>query len=205
MPNYQAVLFDFDGVLADTEPVHFACWAEVLKPLGVDLDWKTYRLRCVGVTDRALIEYLSNRSSPPLQFERLWQQFPRKQELFRRRLLADPPIPAQVVEFIRSLQDYKLAVVSSSAGSEIRPVLQRAGIANCFGAVVCAEDVSRHKPAPDAFLVAANRLGVEHALVVEDSAPGLEAAKAAGFDVVMIPEARRMPELVRAKLAGNSG
>lgn len=204
MQRYQALLFDFDGVLADTEPVHFACWSEALKPLGVDLNWETYRQHCVGVTDRALIEYLCHRSNPPLQFDRLWQEFPHKQELFRQRMLADPPISAQVIEFIRSLQDYKLAVVSSSARSEIQPVLERAGIALCFGAIVCAEDVSRHKPAPDAFLVAAQRLGVEHALVAEDSDAGLEAAKAAGFDVVEIREASRMPELVRARLAGNS-
>jgi HAD superfamily hydrolase (TIGR01509 family) len=204
MRTYQAVLFDFDGVLADTEQVHFACWAEALRPVGVELDWETYQEHYIGVTDRVLIEYLCSQTDPPLHFDRLWRQFPHKQQLFRQRMLVEPPISAQVIDFIKSLQEYKLAVVTSSARSEIEPALQRAGIAGCFGAIVCAEDVRRHKPAPDAFLLAAKRLGVERVLVVEDSAPGLEGGTAAGFDVVEIREARRMPEVVRAKLAGNS-
>ena len=168
------------------------------------MDWETYQEHCIGVTDRALIEYLCSRTDPPLHFDRLWRQFPHKQQLFRQRMLVEPPISAQVIEFIKSLQEYKLAVVTSSARSEIEPALERAGIAKYFGAIVCAEDVGRHKPAPDAFLLAAKRLGVERVLVVEDSAPGLEEGRAAGFDVVEIKEARRMPEVVRAKLAGNS-
>jgi HAD superfamily hydrolase (TIGR01509 family) len=204
MLRYQAVIFDFDGVLADTEPVHFACWAEALRPVGVELDWETYQKHCIGVTDRALVEHLCNRTSQPLEFDRLWRQFPHKRELFRQRMLADPPISAEVIEFIRSLQEYKLAVVTSSARSEIEPALQRAGIAACFDALICAEDVRRHKPAPDAFLLAAERLGVQRALVAEDSAPGLEGARAAGFDVVEISEPGRMPEVVRAKLAANT-
>jgi HAD superfamily hydrolase (TIGR01509 family) len=133
-------------------------------------------------------------------FEALWAQYPRKRELFMQRVIACPPIEPEVVSFIKSLSPYHLAVVSSSKRSEVYPVLERAGIAQCFGAVVCAEDVERHKPSPEPYLLAARRLAVERALVVEDSRAGLEAGRAAGFEVVAVQEARRMPEVVRSRL-----
>ncbi len=64
MQRYQAILFDFDGVLADTEPIHFVCWAQVLRPLGIDLDWDTFRRHGVGLTDLALLEFLARQAVP---------------------------------------------------------------------------------------------------------------------------------------------
>ena len=91
-------------------------------------------------------------------------------------------------------------MVSSSSRVELEPLLVRGGIRDCFQALVFGEDVEHHKPAPDAYLLAARLLGVENALVVEDSDAGLESARRAGFDAVRIPEAARTVELVRAAL-----
>jgi beta-phosphoglucomutase len=199
MPRYQAVLFDFDGVLLDSEPVHFACWREVLAPLGVPLDWQTYRDHCIGVADLAMLDFLRKQVNPPVPLERLWDEYPRKKELFRKRMVSEPSILPETRELIRELNGYRLAVVSSSGRSEVEPILIAAGIRPAFGAVVCGEDVKHYKPDPEPYLLAARLLGVTSALVVEDSGPGVESGRAAGFDVIEVEGPARVPELIRAK------
>ncbi len=200
MSRFEAILFDFDGVLADTEPVHHLCWAQALAPHGIDLDWETYRDHCVGRPDRELVALVAARAGFEDRIDRLWAEYPRKQELFRQRMLAGPPISAEVIELLNSLGAYRLAIVSSTSRAELEAALIRAGIRDRFAALVSAEDVERHKPAPDPYALAAERLNVRCALVVEDSQAGLASGRAAGFEVLLIPEARRLPELLRARL-----
>ncbi len=71
MAAYQAIFFDFDGVLVDSEPLHFAAWRETLSPWGVGLDWETYLARCRGISDRTLLEVLSTLRDPPLDLNLL--------------------------------------------------------------------------------------------------------------------------------------
>ena len=200
MRAFDAILFDFDGVLADTEPLHWASWAEALAPHGISLDWETYRAHCIGLADQDLVAFVAARLATPDSLDRLWAEYPLKQELFRRRMLEQPPISAEVTELLESLAGYKLAIVSSSSRSELEPVLERAGLLDRFSTLVCREDVARHKPAPDPYLVAARRLSAERPLVVEDSEAGLESGRAAGFEVLHIPDCKEMPGLLRARL-----
>ena len=198
--HLEAILFDFDGVLADTEPLHHACWAQVLAPHGIELDWAAYRQYCVGLSDQDLVSLVAARAGRAAEAPKLWAEYPRKRDLFRRRVLEQPPISREAVELLASLDGYKLGLVSSSSRSEVEPVLRRAGIFQCFQTLICAEDVTRFKPEPEPYLLAARRLGVTRALVVEDSEAGLASGRAAGFEVLHIPEAARMPELVRKRL-----
>src|SRR5581483_6383312 len=71
MKRYDAILFDFDGVLIDSEPLHFACWAEVLAPLGVRLEWEFYSRHCIGIDDREMLRMMATRSDPPRAWEEL--------------------------------------------------------------------------------------------------------------------------------------
>src|SRR5689334_6511255 len=120
MGPFDALLFDFDGVLADTEPVHWACWAEVLKPLGVILTWEFYRDYCIGIDDRDMLKMMAAAAVPPKNWEDLWAEYPKKKELFRARTLAHPPFDAALDPFLARLRpDLKLAVVSSSSRTEI--------------------------------------------------------------------------------------
>jgi beta-phosphoglucomutase len=199
--RYEAILFDFDGVLMDSEPVHYACWMEALAPLGVHLDWDTYAARCIGASEPATMELFAALSDPPLELAAVQARYPIKKELFRARMAVEPPFAPGVREFVARLAGrYKLAVVTSSARQEIEPLIEGGGIRPHFGAVVCAEDVSRHKPAPDPYLLAARLLDARSALVAEDSDAGMESARAAGFDAVRIPAAALTVELVRQAL-----
>jgi HAD superfamily hydrolase (TIGR01509 family) len=199
--RYEAVLFDFDGVLADTEPIHRQCWAEVLVPFGIDLDWETYTRRCIGVSDRDMLAFLCTLADPPLDVERLWREYPRKKELFRERTRAESPVPVLTRELVRELEpEYKLAVVSSSGRQEIEPLLESAGIRDCFGALICGDDVTRFKPDAQPYVLAGQRLGIERALVVEDSDAGCTSGRAAGFEVLRVPSAGETVRLVRERL-----
>jgi HAD superfamily hydrolase (TIGR01509 family) len=200
--DFEAILFDFDGVLLDSEPVHCDCWREVLAPLGVRVTWEIYAAHCLGASDRDMMQVFARLCDPPVEPAMLWEQYARKQQVFRERMAVDPPFVPGLAEFFRELaQSYKLGVVSSSAQAEIEPLLEAAGIRRYLGTMVCGEDVERHKPAPDPYRLAARQLGIKRALVIEDSAPGMESARAAGFEAVQIADPARMMGTVRERLA----
>lgn len=200
MPGFDSILFDFDGVLLDSEPLHCACWAEVLAPLGAHLDWPTYRARYVGMDDREMLRQIAAEATPPLDWQVLWDAFPAKKECFRRKII-DPPFPPRLPGLLQSLHGkYKLAVVSSSSRMEIEPPLQARSLRHYFGALVTGEDVAHHKPAPDPYLLAARLLGTHAPLVVEDSPPGIASGLAAGFAVLPVSNAAQMPDLLLAYL-----
>ena len=202
MPRFDAILFDFDGVLLDSEPLHAACWTEVLAPLGVTLDWDDYRARFVGMDDREMLRIIAAEADPPLDWQTLWDRFPAKQERFRE-LMKSPPFPPGLPGLLeRVRRDYKLAVVSSSSRIEIEPPLEACGLRHYFEVVVTGGDVIHHKPAPDPYLLAANLLGARAPLVVEDSPPGIASGRAAGFEVLPVNSAAGMPDLLLTCLSG---
>jgi sugar-phosphatase len=116
-----------------------------------------------------------------------------------------PPFEAALVAMLPELhRDYRLAVVSSSSASEIEPLLVAAGIREHFDTIVGGEMVKRHKPAPEPYLLAAERLGVERAWVLEDSAAGIASGKAAGFEVIAVKHPREVAGMLREILAGTA-
>src|SRR5215472_12451407 len=96
MPRFDSILFDFDGVLIDSEPVHWACWREVLLPLGVSLEWEFYRDQCIGIDDRLMLQMMATASDPPRDWQEMWACYPAKKELFRGRMIVEPPFPADL-------------------------------------------------------------------------------------------------------------
>jgi beta-phosphoglucomutase len=201
MPAFDAIFFDFDGVLVDSEPVHWACWAEVLAPLGVILEWEFYRDYCIGIDDRDMLKMMATRSNPPRDWQELWAQYPQKKALFRERMAGSPPFaPGLDAMFERLAGGYKLAVVSSSSCSEIEPILVAGGIRKYFGTVVGGGDVKVQKPSPEPYLLAASRLGVQTALVLEDSQAGMASARAAGFEVLQIMHPTEVPTVIWSRL-----
>ena len=115
MNEFQAIFFDFDGVLLDTEPVHWACWAEMLRTVGVELTWEFYRDECIGIDDRDMLRLIARQADPPGDWESLWALYPAKKRLFLSRMTS-PAFEAELIGLLPELgREYRLAVVSSSA------------------------------------------------------------------------------------------
>jgi HAD superfamily hydrolase (TIGR01509 family) len=198
MPAFDAILFDFDGVLLDSEPVHCACWADVLAPLDVHLTWEFYSAHCIGIDDREMLRMMATQSDPPRDWNELWAQYPAKKRLFQERMAANPAFHPAMDGLLAELhQRHKLAVVSSSGTSEIEPLLVAGNLRHYFDTVVGGDNVRQQKPAPEPYLLAASRLGVRAPLVVEDSDAGIAAGRAAGFEVLRVQNPAEVPDLVR--------
>jgi beta-phosphoglucomutase len=200
MPEFEAIFFDFDGVLLDTEPVHCACWAQVLAPMGLTLTWEYYRNFCIGIDDREMLRNMAGQAKPPRDWDSLWALYPAKKAHFQARMARPQFDPALVQLLARLDGPYQLAVVSSSSTAEIEPLLIAGGIRRHFDTIVGGESVKRQKPAPEPYLLAAERLGVRTALVLEDSAAGIASGRAAGFEVLAVKHPTEVPELVLQRL-----
>ena len=200
MNRPEGIFFDFDGVLLDTEPVHCACWAEVLRGAGLELTWEYYRDYCIGIDDREMLRTMARNADPPCDWTGLWALYPEKNRLFQERMAAPPFEPALVELLPRLAGGLRLAVVSSSATVEVEPLLAAGGIRRYFGTVVGGDSVTRHKPAPEPYLLAGERLGVKRALVLEDSAAGIASGRSAGYEVLEIKHPREVADALRRRL-----
>ena len=190
-----AVIFDMDGVLCDTIPLHLAGWERIAQRLGVRLkpeDIETFRGRS---RDGCLALLLERSGLEPDEAERAALLEAKNRDFLERvaRLGPDDLTPGarRLIDALRA-RDVPLAVASSSRNT--RTVLGRLGIRDAFDAIVDLTDVPVSKPAPDLFLAAAGRLGVGPAqcVVIEDSAAGVQAARSAGMHVVGVGPRQRL-------------
>jgi HAD superfamily hydrolase (TIGR01509 family) len=198
MRPYAAIIFDMDGVIVDSEPRHEQAFREIFHELGCGdqhgLDFTAY----YGRSDRTLWNDYIARHHPPQSLQELLAL---KQEHFLRILRRDQPIFAEAPALIERLAGhYRLAVASGSMHAVIEEVLAMRPLRRFFEVVVSVQDVPRGKPAPDVFLLAAERLGVapRDCCVIEDAAAGVEAALAAGMEVVAITNSLPAERLAHA-------
>lgn len=183
-----AVLFDFDGIVVDTEWAIYDAWHQLFRAHGQPLPLELYN-RCIGSD--------FNSWSPKTHLEELtgsafdWHQLDQeRQAQIEADLLEAGPMPGVVALLGRlAAAGIPRAVVSSSSHRWVDGWLGRLGLAEAFQTVVCRGDAPRIKPAPDLYLEAARRLGLAPAtcLVIEDSLNGLRAARAAGMPVIAVP------------------
>lgn len=125
----------------------------------------------------------------------------RKQALFRKGLEESKPFLEDTVRLLEELSTlYTLAVVSSSYRSEVEPPLVRARIRQCFQLLITGEDVQNFKPSPEPYLLAAERLGAQRPLVIEDSDAGTASGRAAGFEVLRVSSVENVGREVRERL-----
>jgi beta-phosphoglucomutase len=186
---FDAVLFDFDGVLVDSEPVHWDCWNTILQSeFGYTVAWDEFAPACVGVHERGTVEWLCAQRNPPVPFEALFSLYGRKKQLFRERMARTGVIAPETVALVRGLREagYRIAVVTSSGRVEVEPILQSSGLIELIDTAVYGGDVKNLKPAPDPYLLACDRLGTRDAVVIEDSPAGVASAQAAGLHVIRL-------------------
>lgn len=177
-----AALFDCDGTLADTMPLHYAAWRKTLDPLGYAFAEETF-YAWGGVTTVEIIERLNEqqrKTHAPSQVARA------KEALYQTLIARVTPITVVISEVERLHGKCPLAVASGGMRHLIDETLATLGIAHYFDAIVTFEDVRRGKPEPDTFLLAAQQLGVAptDCVVYEDAEPGLEAARRAGMRAI---------------------
>jgi beta-phosphoglucomutase family hydrolase len=175
-----AIIFDCDGTLADTMPVHYEAWAATLARYpGLSLSEDRFYV-LGGWPTLNIAELLKKETG--LAFDPKALSHEKELEFERRLDHVQPiePVVAKVREFRGKLP---IAVATGGIRHICQTILHHIGLVGWFDAMVCAEDVPHHKPAPDIFLEAARRLGVEpkQCLVYEDTDPGLEAARRAGM------------------------
>ncbi len=200
MARWEALIFDFDGVIADTEPYHWQSWVELLGPRGFELNWDDYCRECRGVAETRMLEALERLTPAAREWTDLPRHYPERKRRVLERVKAAPPIARETVEMLGGLEGYRVGLVTSALEEHVAPVLRSTGIHNCFDALVYANEVRHHKPAPDPYLLAAKKLGVTSGLAFEDSTAGIESARAAGLEVVRVDDPGRLAELVRRSL-----
>jgi beta-phosphoglucomutase len=192
----EALVFDFDGVIADTEPLYWRAWCELLKPYGVAFEWAEYCRIGRGIRDERMLESLAELISNPDVVARIKTMLPERKELVRRWKLDQLPIADATVRLLSSLKGQTLGLVTSSDREEIELLLQRAGIDGCFHACVFGDEITTHKPDPAPYLLIKEKLGISGGVVFEDSEAGLLSAAGAGFKAVRVASPEKLPKLV---------
>ncbi|MCA1957812.1 MAG: HAD family phosphatase [Nitrospira sp.] len=204
----RAVIFDFDGVIADTEPLHFEALRRTLATVGVTLTEPDYYANYLGFDDRGcIVEALCANRIPvtePLVHDLMREKARAYLAAIRDHLVIFPGV-REFVEEAASV--YPIAIASGALRAEIELVLEQAGIRKAFCHITSAEDVAKSKPDPEPFLRALAglnqerpdaRLRADACLVVEDSLPGIRAAKSAGMKVLAVTNTHTVQDLGEA-------
>lgn len=194
----RGVIFDMDGVLVMTEEAHWRSWKAVAEGRGVRLSHETF-LSCFGRVNTDCVRVIFGEGIPPGEAARIAEA---KEIAFREIIHGRVPLAFGVLELLEALRGlgFSMAVGSSAPRENIELVLAGGGIGQYFDASVDGAQVLRGKPAPDVFLLAAERLGLspERCIVIEDAPPGIVAARAAGMTAVGVATTRPARELWEA-------
>jgi len=195
MPQaFRAVIFDLDGVLADSEPWWNEIDAQLLSEYGVTYRGEYHR-NVLGVSYRLAVEFYKKTFGLSAATEELMRRRGEiAAEFFANRIGLFPSTRA-VLEQLRQM-NLRLALATSSVSASARPFLDRRRLTAFFDVIVTGEEIERGKPAPDIYLSASEKIGVpaDACLVIEDALSGIAAAKAAGMRVAAIPDTRFVDE-----------
>jgi len=206
----EAVIFDFDGVIVDSEPLHYQAFTAVLEPLGLGFSWQDYCDVYMGFDDRDAFREAFRAGKKQLAENSLEQLIAQKAEVFQQIITAGvPPYPG-VMELVRHLyeQGIPIAICSGALLSDIKPVLRNLGITDCFSCIITAEDVSQSKPDPACYCLAFEKLRKQHpqltvpskTCAIEDTPAGIAAAKGANLQVVAVKNSYPAEQLQQADI-----
>jgi beta-phosphoglucomutase len=196
----RAVVFDFDGVLADSEPLHLLAYQEVLAPMGVTLSRDEYYAAYLGYDDAGVFSALAAAHGWDLSAAKLTALIGKKGRVFDAIVERTDVLYPGATECIEGLGQYSLGIASGALRPEIEAVLRRARLERHFKFIVASGDTPKSKPSPDPYIRAAELHGIPAAecVAIEDSRWGIESAKAAGLPCVGITNTYPRNELVLA-------
>ena len=196
----EAVLWDMDGVIADTGAYHLQAWQVVFAERGLNYSDEEFR-RNFGQRNDTIIKKVAGGSLPQAEVEAIATK---KEEVYRQKIDRNIiPLPG-AVELMKSLKErgIKMAIASSAPLENVMLILQGLDIAGYFQVIVWGREVTEGKPSPQVFLLAAKRLKVEPAscLVIEDAVAGVTAAKRAGMKCLAVTNTHPRTKLLAADL-----
>ncbi len=213
--SLRAIIFDFDGVIADTEPFHLQAFQKVLSKEGVSLTEKEYYKKYLGMDDKECFTTVLSLHGRKLTQKKVSSLIQKKSRHYMTAISKGLSFIPGVVPFVKKAsQRYSLAIVSGALRREIAAILKVGGIEKAFSVIVSAEDIRKGKPDPEGFFTALKRLNQRRkprqpqrtpihpweCLVVEDSPFGIEAAIQAGMPCLALSTSYPSGDLSRAHI-----
>lgn len=206
--RHLTILFDFDGVLVNSEPLHFRAFQEVAADEKIELTEHEYYADLIGFDDKGAWKHLFAKHGKELNPKTFLRVMTRKSEVMRdligrRQYKALPGVE----EFVRGLwRNYPLAICSGALREEIETMLEGIALRDCFGVIVAAEDVTVGKPDPMGYLMAMKQVGEKihkelkpsDCLIIEDAPKVVESVKKAGFPVLAVTSTHNADKLEAA-------
>jgi len=200
-----AVIFDFDGIIVDSERLHWAAFNKVMQPLGKAVSWPEYVESYIGFDDRGAFSY----AIPDISGSALRKLIDGKAAVFQELLESDgaAALPGSVELIKRLSGNIPLAICSGALRADILPILGKLGIEKAFDTIVTADDTHISKPDPAPYKLAMKKLNVTSGLAIEDTPAGIASAKGAGLQVLAVtnsypPEFLTHADAVVASLEG---
>jgi beta-phosphoglucomutase len=198
--RYRAVLFDMDGVITDTTPIHLKAWQEAFRPCGISVEKMDVYLR-EGVKSRTMAQEIAKEKGVCLKDEDLDRIVAEKTRIFDMDAVAGARTYDGVPETLRMLRNNGLrtALVTGSKASSAEKVLKAVGVSELFDVIVTGDDTKKGKPDPEPYLKGIEKIGVNRldCVVVENAPLGIRSAKAAGVDYVIAITSTLEPSYLR--------
>lgn len=204
-----AVIFDFDGVIVDTEPIHYQAFQKILEPRGMGYTWQEYTDKYMGFDDRDAFKEAFHVAGQEVSQDILQLLIKQKAAIFEE-VITQGVTPYQgVIELIQELVDHgiPLAISSGALRSDIIPILEQLKIKDNFTHIVTADDVPQSKPNPASYIGAKEKLlcSYPHKLdsnsiiyAIEDTPAGIQSAKGAGLIVIAVSNSYPASKLQQA-------
>ena len=185
MKKYNAVIFDLDGVLVSTDELHYQAWKKLADELGITDFNREDNVRQRGVSRMASLEVVLEKGDKEYSEEEKVEMAERKNDYYKEMLqsLDDSAVLPGAFDTLKMLRDRGILTAVGSASKNAPLILEKTGLLPLIDKISCGLDVTKSKPDPEVFLVAASKLELtpENCLVVEDAKAGIDAAKAGGM------------------------
>lgn len=204
-----AVIFDFDGVIVDTEPLHYKAFQQILAPQGLGYSWEQYITTYMGFDDRDAFQEVYAINGLTIDANQLSDLITAKADIFQEIIRSGITAYPGAVELIKAIHRTKipLAICSGALRSDITPILEMLEIEECFDIIVSADNVSKSKPDPESYLLTFDQLSTYHrkskiskerTVAIEDTPAGITSACNAGLMVIAITNSYTKEYLTKA-------